>query len=419
MKFNIDKIKVGERIFNIRNNLNLTLEQFGKIDNLNASKSIVLRWENGTSLPNRSRLEIIAKKGNMTVPELLYGDVKEFIKNNFYELLKIASTPIFINDRFSVENKYELEELFFKKYNNVENKKFDINYVQEIFTECYYSYSEKIMNSINKNLNLVENNIDLARHYYKHSIAGAGSIQFEIIFKPFYDNRDTLARFKEEPEVLKEIENAKSLSFVIDKVKNNIEPRDIFIYCRILKDLIFSMNKDDYFNSNDIDMIFKSHRIEILDLDTFIYYLDIFMYRPGILFGDVPGEPYDIPLKINKYNFLNYENLYGLYIKKIETTYILANYIDFALNSQYDDLLKNKKEYYTKVTKPEIIKTFNNIEQLELNEKMSQLNNKFALVPLNTEAEYFILNHDNTYQITKITEIPDCKYIAPIIGKLE
>ena len=134
MKFNIDKIKVGERIFNIRNNLNLTLEQFGKIDNLNASKSIVLRWENGTSLPNRSRLEIIAKKGNMTVPELLYGDVKEFIKNNFYELLKIASTPIFINDRFSIENKYELEELFFEKYNNVENKKFDINYVQEIFT---------------------------------------------------------------------------------------------------------------------------------------------------------------------------------------------------------------------------------------------------------------------------------------------
>ena len=40
-------------------------------------------------------------------------------------------------------------------------------------------------------------------------------------------------------------------------------------------------------------------------------------------------------------------------------------------------------------------------------------------VPLNTEADYFILNHDNTYQITKITEIPDCKYLAPIIGKLE
>ena len=40
-------------------------------------------------------------------------------------------------------------------------------------------------------------------------------------------------------------------------------------------------------------------------------------------------------------------------------------------------------------------------------------------IPLNTEAEYFILNHDNTYQITKITELPNCKYIAPIIGRLE
>jgi len=61
-KKKIDKKAVGLRIFYIRKKMNLTLEQFGKIDNLNASKSIVLRWENGTSLPNRSRLEIIAKK---------------------------------------------------------------------------------------------------------------------------------------------------------------------------------------------------------------------------------------------------------------------------------------------------------------------------------------------------------------------
>ena len=59
--------------------------------------------------------------------------------------------------------------------------------------------------------------------------------------------------------------------------------------------------------------------------------------------------------------------------------------------------------------------------------KIEQENSLFYLanyqditdVPLNTEAKYFILNHDNTYQITKITEIPNCKYIAPIIGKLE
>ena len=88
MKFNVDKIKLGERIFNIRNKLNLTLEKFGKLDNLKASKSIVLRWENGTSLPNRSRLEIIAKKGNMTVNELLYGSIDEFLDNNLVSILK-------------------------------------------------------------------------------------------------------------------------------------------------------------------------------------------------------------------------------------------------------------------------------------------------------------------------------------------
>ena len=83
MKLSVNKKKVGQRIYIIRNKLNLTLEQFGKLSNLNASKSIVLRWENGSSLPNRSRLEIIAKLGNMTVNELLYGSTYEFINNNF------------------------------------------------------------------------------------------------------------------------------------------------------------------------------------------------------------------------------------------------------------------------------------------------------------------------------------------------
>lgn len=411
MKYNIDKTKVGERIFNIRNRLNLTLEQFGKDKNINAERSNVSKWERGATLPNRSRLEVIAKKGNMTVNELLYGDVKEFINNNFYELLKIASTPVFINERFSNSNKSDLEYLFFEKYRNGKEIKFNIAYIQELFTECYYEYLNKCKVSLHINLKIIEENIELAQHYYRHYIVGTAprSSYLEFLFKPFYENKDTFSPFNEEPE---EIKNAKSLSFIIDKVKNNIEPRDIFIYSGILKELIFSMNKDDYFNPDEIDMLFKSHKIELLNLDTFIYHLDI-------ICGCPTGEPYDIPLKINKYSFLNYENLYGIYIKKIETTYILANYIDFTLHYKDDDFIEIKKEYYTKVTNPEIIKTFNNINQLELNEKMSQLNNKFALVPLNTEAEYFILNHDNTYQITKITEIPDCKYIAPIIGRLE
>ena len=44
MKWNINKVKVGERIFNIRNSLNLTLEQFGKDKEINAESSNVSKW---------------------------------------------------------------------------------------------------------------------------------------------------------------------------------------------------------------------------------------------------------------------------------------------------------------------------------------------------------------------------------------
>ena len=111
MKFNVDKIKVGERIFNIRNSLNLTLEQFGKLDNLKASKSIVLRWENGTSLPNRSRLEAIAKKGNMTVNELLYGSIDEFLDNNLVSILEYQT-----GNKISSNEEYSIARLQFKKW---------------------------------------------------------------------------------------------------------------------------------------------------------------------------------------------------------------------------------------------------------------------------------------------------------------
>ena len=365
MKFNVDKIKVGERIFNIRNSLNLTLEQLGKDKEINAERSNVSKWERGVTLPNKSRLQVIAKKGNISLNELLYGDVKEFVTNNFYELLKIASEPVFINDRFTNLNKNELECIFYDKYNHGKDSILDINNIQESFTSCYYEYLNVCKVSLRMNLKIIEDNLELAQHFYKQIIVGNASRSnyLELFFKPFYEKTETVPYFDEETE---EIINAKSLSFVINKVKNDIEIRDICIYSKILEDIVFLMNKDEHFRSDEIDVLFNSHKIHILDLENLIYHINTNDKYPW-----PTGEIYDIPLKVNKYNFLNYENLYGLYIKEIETTYILANY-----------------------------------------------KNNYA-VPLNTEAKYFILNHDNTYQITKIKITPNCKYIAPIIGKLE
>ena len=111
MKFNIDKIKVGERIFNIRNGLNLTLEEFGKDPDINAERSNVSKWERGATLPNKARLKIIAKKGNMTVNELLYGSIDEFLDNNLVSILEYQT-----GDKISSNEEYSIARLQFKKW---------------------------------------------------------------------------------------------------------------------------------------------------------------------------------------------------------------------------------------------------------------------------------------------------------------
>lgn len=80
MKINVNKKAVGSRIKQIRMNKGYTLEAFGKL--FNASKGNVQQWENGVSLPNKERLASISKISDMTVNELLYGSIDEFLENN-------------------------------------------------------------------------------------------------------------------------------------------------------------------------------------------------------------------------------------------------------------------------------------------------------------------------------------------------
>ena len=49
-----NKQNIGLRIKSIRQNLGMTLEEFGKL--LNAGKSNVRKWEIGASLPNPERI---------------------------------------------------------------------------------------------------------------------------------------------------------------------------------------------------------------------------------------------------------------------------------------------------------------------------------------------------------------------------
>ena len=85
MKIKINKKRVGSRIKQIRLNKGYTLESFGKL--FNVSKSNVLKWEQGQSLPNKERLSSISKIADVTVNELVYGSVDEFVKLNYENIL--------------------------------------------------------------------------------------------------------------------------------------------------------------------------------------------------------------------------------------------------------------------------------------------------------------------------------------------
>lgn len=74
----MDKKAIGQKIKEIRLNRGMTLEEFGKM--FRATKSNVLKWENGTSLPNKSRLKKIA--------DLIGIPVNKFVSNHTGEKIK-------------------------------------------------------------------------------------------------------------------------------------------------------------------------------------------------------------------------------------------------------------------------------------------------------------------------------------------
>ena len=156
MKINIDKHSVGLRIKNIRLKLTDTLEQFGK--RFNADKSNILRWEQGKTLPNKQRLSFIAKLGGLTLNQLLYGSINEFLENNIEELVKESDYPIDLKDsKLSEQFKKEvLDYILFslKEYSNYQQGKNPLENIDFFSSKASSFVSEYIYNDIDMFLEL-------------------------------------------------------------------------------------------------------------------------------------------------------------------------------------------------------------------------------------------------------------------------
>lgn len=72
--------EVGFRIKSIRQKLGKTTKEFGLLVD-GASDSLVSRWERGVNFPNVKRLTLIAKLGEISVNELLYGSFDNFARD--------------------------------------------------------------------------------------------------------------------------------------------------------------------------------------------------------------------------------------------------------------------------------------------------------------------------------------------------
>ena len=363
MKFNIDKIKVGERIFNIRNSLNLTLEQFGKDPAINAERSNVSKWERGATLPNKARLEVIAKKGNMTVNELLYGSPKEFVNNNINVLLSnLDGNTGFFSKILNILDisriKLHLEEVI-----NINN----LTDVAKLFKKVVDRYFSKIKSDNVEMINYLKRNYELSVDTFNILYGGGYFGDITTYELNRYLNERNIDIPTEDD--IKDIKITKDFDSFIKLFDDDFIN---FKFKELLEDFYLKIkDKQSDFQGNYYELYFIS-----IDFETFKnlpHFYDFKGFyeatRKSKYFVD--SDSYIFPYKPNKYKISNFNDVIGLYMNDTDTTYFLANYLSI------------KK------------------------------------VPLNTEALYFILNHDNTYQITKITELPDCKYIAPIIGKLE
>lgn len=130
MKININKKAAGSRIKQIRTNKGYTLEAFGKL--FGASKSNVQKWETGFTLPNKERLATISKIADITVNELLYGSIDEYLENNIdflfrkNNILNPEMRKIFINTHKVIDKTKEIAK----------NQNFDLNDIESLNRIC-------------------------------------------------------------------------------------------------------------------------------------------------------------------------------------------------------------------------------------------------------------------------------------------
>lgn len=162
----VNNIEVGNRIKSIRLDQGATMEEFGKA--FNTSKGTVNNWEKGRNLPNKENLLKIAKLGNLSVEQLLYGSSARSRYNWDYILDYMEKTREELDEEAFENTKQAIDSAFFIRLDlndiiNLYNYNLrnpipvkDLNGMKK-FYESQANFLEEYISS----LNYTENNMDM------------------------------------------------------------------------------------------------------------------------------------------------------------------------------------------------------------------------------------------------------------------
>lgn len=383
MKIDVNKKAVGSRIKQIRINKGYTLEALGKL--FGASKGNVQKWEKGLALPNKERIANICKIADITVNELLYGSIEEFLKTNYDNLILNSNYPYKASfSNFNLINRtiIEIDNSFIISFDKKE--KVSINDINTIIDTFNITLDYVVKTEI---LPFIDNNIHLLKQYNREVTYILNDELLRKAIYYLYKGYDYKYINEIRNRILHDythINNLQTLiSHELSNEDNSIDDiNENFDFYNALLELVSKDEKTKvatYFFFDYIILLLKretSYHMELVKCGVIYLSYNTLINDNTNLYNIIYDFTFHLQsegyfLDNNRYNINNYKNVIALYIEKENCMYYLANH--------------------------------NNIEE----------------VPLNTEVDYFILNHDNTYQITKITEKPDCKYLAPILGKME
>ena len=200
----VDKKILGQRIKAIRLDKGMTLEEFGKL--FGTSKSIVSRWESGISSPNPERLKTIAKVSDMTVSQLLHGE----LGGSHYNWEKIEEMLV------NVFNGQKIDKLALTNTQNIIDKAFFLNFGLEEIINIYLfqSNTETPIKSLEDLQDYFEQTAEGLSNYLENSTADSRmDLEIQIAFANNYANKikrylktgdwssDILANLKEKQDI--------------------------------------------------------------------------------------------------------------------------------------------------------------------------------------------------------------------------